>query len=128
VNLPTAVQLVQAPGHTAAHPSRCAVRATAPGLLAQRYPRTTVRGNVRRHHRYPVASQRHRTGSTRNGLALTVSGAPSSTQDHTAQHQLAQPRHRRAAVATATIEITAGQLVPAAVGDLLIWLNYEMPS
>ena len=57
-----------------------------------------------------------------------MSGAPSSTQDHTAQHQPAQPRHRRAAVATATIEITAGQLVPAAVGDLLIWLNYEMPS
>ena len=55
VNLPTAVQLVQAPPHTAAHPSRCAVPATAPGLLAQRHPRTTARDNVRRHHRYPVA-------------------------------------------------------------------------
>lgn len=80
VNLPTAVQLVQAPPHTAAHPSRCAVPATAPGLLAQRHPRTTARGNVRRHHRYPVAPHRHRTGSTRNGLALSVSGAHSHTR------------------------------------------------
>ena len=65
------------PPHTRA---RCAVPATAPGLLAQRHPRTTARGNVRRHHRYPVAPHRHRTGSTRNGLALTVSGAHSHTR------------------------------------------------
>src|SRR6185295_2211462 len=37
-------------------------------------------GNARRHHRYPVAPQRHRPGSTRNGLALTVSGAHSHTR------------------------------------------------
>ena len=65
------------PPHTRA---RCAVPATAPGLLAQRHPRTTARGNVRRHHRYPVAPHRHRTGSTRNSLALTVSGAHSHTR------------------------------------------------
>lgn len=64
------------PPHTRA---RCAVPATAPGLLAKRHPRTTARGNVRRRHRYPVAPHRHRTGSTRNGLALTVSGAHSHT-------------------------------------------------
>ena len=113
------------PPHTRA---RCAVPATAPGLLAHRHPRTTARGNVRRHHRYPVAPHRHRTGSTRNSLALTVSGAHSHTRTTPPQHQPAQPRHRGAAVATATIEITAGQLDPAAVGDLPILLNYEMQS
>ena len=71
----------RAPPHTRA---RCAVPATAPRTLAQRHPRTTARGNVRRHHRYPVAPHRHRTGSTRNGLALTVSGAHSHSQDHPA--------------------------------------------
>ena len=78
VNLPTAVQLVQAPPHTAAHPSRCAVPATAPGLLAQRHPRTTARGNVRRHHRYPVAPHRHRTGSTRTAWR-SACPAPTAT-------------------------------------------------
>jgi len=112
------------PPHTRA---RCAVPATAPGLLAQRHPRTTARGNVRRHHRYPVAPPPPNRIDTKRPGAHRVR-RPQPHQDHTAQHQPAKPRHRGAAVATATIEITAGQLDPAAVGDLLILLKYEMQS
>ena len=81
VNLPTAVHLVlAATAHrrTPEHAARCPPQ--RPDCFAQRHPRTTARGNVRRHHRYPVAPHRHRTGSTRNGLALTVSGAHGHTR------------------------------------------------
>ena len=81
VNLPTAVHLVlAATAHrrTPEHAARCPPQ--RPDCFAQRHPRTTARGNVRRHHRYPVAPHRHRTGSTRNGLALTVPGAHGHTR------------------------------------------------
>jgi hypothetical protein len=54
-----------------------------------------------------------------------VSGAHSHTRTTLPNINLPSP-DTRAAVATATIEITADQLDPAAVGDLLILLEYEM--
>ena len=123
VNLPTAVELVlAATAHrrTPEHAARCppqrpdcsprGIRARPHGVTSA----VTIDILLR-----PTATEpdRHeRPGAQRVRR-------PQPHQDHTAQHQPAQPRHRGAAVATATIEITAGQLDPAAVGGLLICSN-----
>ena len=121
VDLPTAVALVPAATTPHAHPSRCAAPATPPGPPAQTPPRTTAQGNVRPHHGHPVAAHRDRPRSTRNGLALTVTGAHSHTRTTLPHHQSAKHRqHGLRGCVTATIEITASQLDPAAVDDVPI--------
>ena len=134
----SSTRLAGEPAHrSATRPGATAHRRTPEPLRRARHSARTAR---------PEASAHDRTGVT-SAVTIDILLRPTATepdrherpgaqrvrrpqphQDHTAQHQPAQPRHRGAAVATATIEITAGQLDPAAVGDLLILLKYEMQS